>query len=312
MKFKKNKFLALVLTLAIAMNALVLPVGAAKRDTATPNISSAFDEDSDKTFKSYESAYGWDDSKNGKKTWTSDITDDDMEWQSPYQMELYYNNLTTSGQHLWGAAGGFSGVSGSLALPTGSGSNIVEVGLSQLGTRETPPKSNCVSYVRWYNGWDTSVPVSSYAPWHWCCIFVVWCASQRGLVDDGTFCRTASCNTQMSYMLNKGYSSCTVQSVWRGEQDVQPGDIMFFSNDGSTSNLSHIGIVVEYNREQNYILTVEGNTNGSCAPDGNGTPGGGVSYQKYTPRTHYKEMQQGYIVRPNYPQTQTPAGEEGD
>lgn len=314
MNIKRLKNRALSLALSLAICASLLPSTAYAR---LPDVSNAFDEEVDKTFQSYADAFDWDLSKNGNRSWTSGITGEPVEWQAGYQIQYFYDNESTTAIHIWDLPGGhgLGGSHGSLGMPTGSGGNIVQMAESQLGIRESPPGSNHVGYVDWYNNWDGGS--HNYSPWEWCCIFVVWCASHFDYVDrgsNGIFAWTASCTAQFNYMANTmGYSYCTVQDYWNGRQDeVLPGDIMFFSKTGNTGNMNHIGIVVEAGTDERgkYILTVEGNTNGSCAPDGVGTPGGGVSYQKYRPTTNYVAMQRGFILRPEYPTDTSPAPEE--
>lgn len=301
-----KRAVCLLMVFSLSVGILVIPALAGKRATATPNISNAFNKDHQTTINGYADGYGWDLEKNNGNEWTSDITGEDMEWTEGNQLQLYYDNQGTTMQHLWDAAvGGFGGGYGDLGLPDGSGSDIVSVAISQRGVRESPPYSNCVPYVRWFNGWSSATPVSAYKAYEWCCIFVVWCATQCGYVDDGIFKYTGSCTTMFDYMTNtKGYSYCSVQDVWKKRvTSVEPGDIIFFksSKNSAPRAMGHIGIVVEYNEEENYLLCIEGNTNGSCDPAGVGTRGGGVCYQKYRPTTKYSEMQRGYIVRPKYP-----------
>ena len=305
MKRKCKRVTSLLLTICMVLGLWCIPANAGKRETPTPAYSNAFHKDANTTFSSVSTAYGWDLNKNGKNNWTSDITGEEMEWSEGNQLQFYYDNSATTTQHVWNISGVMGGSYGSLGLPVGSGSNIVEHAISQLGVRESPSNSNCVSFVRWFNGWGSDVPLSSYEPYNWCCIFVVWCATQCGYIDSGLFMRTGGCTQQFEYMTQTmDYSYCSVQDVWNGrESNVQPGDILFFKKtDSSNPNkMGHIGIVVSYDAEAKELLVIEGNTNGSCAPDGVGTPGGGVSYQLYRPTTNYSAMQRGYIVRPPYP-----------
>lgn len=292
-----------VLTTALSPNAYA----AVKRNNAFDYVNIG------ETFKSFMTVGGYDNSRIENppnpvqgQNWQAKFGGEIVSWQNENQMQFYYDNMTTTMQHTWATSGGALG-GGSLGMPTGSGSNIVEMARSQLGVQEIPANSNCVSYVKWYNNWSDSVSPSSYADWHWCCIFVVWAASQFGYVDRNAsdiFAWTASCTTQFDYMVNtKGYAWTRVSNVWNNPNEtVLPGDIMFFCESGSFSGTKgHVGIVQEVGPSNTYIITVEGNTGGRFSPDGHGTPNGGVSRQYYTKRTQYTAMQNGFIVRPAYP-----------
>lgn len=291
---KLKRVLCLFLSVVMISSTFSMPASAGKRETATPKINNAFNKDFDKAIGGYAEGYGWDLDKNGENEWTSDITDEDMHWTEGNQIQFYYDNDSTTSQHLWDIdfGGGFWGDSyGTLGLESGLGSSIVQVAYSQLGEPESPPNSNHCKFVTWFYG-DSSAA----APW--CCIFVLWCAYQCGYVDNGLFKRTASSSEMFRYMTQqKGYNYCSVQDVWnKRETNVQPGDIIFFkkTDDPSPAKMKHIGIVVEYNEEENYILTIEGNTSANC-----------VTTKKYTPSTKYPAMQRGYIVRPPYPEEGT-------
>lgn len=189
----------------------------------------------------------------------------------------------------------------SLGLPQASGSNIVSIAASQIGTREIPAGSNYVGYVKWFNGWSDSVPKSSYAPWEWCCIFVLWCANQAGYVTHGTngkFGWTGGCGPESAYLRNtQGCDYVFTSDVFDDadlQDQVQPGDIVFFSdvNRSLTSrHIAHIGIVESTGTDAGgfYIKTIEGNA---------GTAGvvGRYTYHKNT----YKKFTNGHIVRPHY------------
>lgn len=198
-----------------------------------------------------------------------------------------------------GGSGGTG--TGSLGLPQPTGSGIVSIAASQIGTHETPPGSNYVGYVKWFNGWDDSVPKSSYAPWEWCCIFVLWCAAQAGYVNRGTngkFGWTGGCGPESAYLRNtQGCDYVFTSDVFNDpemQDQVQPGDIVFFSDVNRSlvsRNIAHIGIVESTGTDAGgfYIRTIEGNagTNGTV---------GRYTYHKNT----YKKFTNGHIVRPHY------------
>lgn len=294
MKHNSYRLLSFLLSFAMLVSFMVIPSSAAKRDTDTPKVSNAFNKEFDKVIKGYADGYGWDLDKNGKNDWTSDITDEEMHWTEGNQIQFYYDNELTTSQHLWDVGGGgafggyYGGAYGSLGLESGLGNSIAEVALSQVGVPEDG--NNHCKYVDWFYGAGASAP--------WCCIFVCWCAYQCGYLQSGLFTRTGSSSEMFKYMTRtKGYSYCSVQDVWnKKETNVQPGDILFFKNKNPTPDkpMEHIGIIVDYNEEENYILTVEGNTSANK-----------VRIKKYTPTDNYMQMQRGCIVRPPYPEEGT-------
>lgn len=289
-------------------------------------VTDAFDRDGELTFGSYRAQAGWrtagwindppdpTDPDPSNRTWRHWDLDDEavFSWQDDYQVQFYYDNVLTTSQYIWpGYAAGELGsgyIDGSLVLPSASGGNIVEVARSQLGVREVPARSNKVGYVAWYNGW-ADVNAHDCTSWPWCCIFVIWCADQCGLLDGGAvFSRTASCSYQSSYMRNTlGCSWIYVSEVWNDttkQATISPGDILFFSKSKDPNSCQHIGIIEEAGVDVSgnfYIQTIEGNTSGGCDPAGVGTPGGGVCRQRFYRYTNYTGMQNGFIVRPHYP-----------
>lgn len=266
--------------------------------------SDAFDTNQSLTFDSFIAAGGWNRSRiqnppnptDPDGTWTAKYGGEAVRWQDPYQTELYFDGIYgTTGPYVWGIDAGFLGSSGALTPPTGSGSTIVEIARSQLGVREMG--TNRVGYVDWYLGG----PPNDYVPWEWCCIFVIWCANQLGYLDQGIFARTGSCSNMYSFMTETmNYSRISVREAWQGGQEVLPGDILLFYSGGRT--FCHIGIIEEVGPDCSYIQTIEGNTSGRFDPT---SPGGhsiqGVYRQRYKPTSNYPAMQNGYIIRPNYP-----------
>lgn len=290
----KKKLISLCLFFAI-MISLLSTSGIAYAYT------NAFDTNQSKTFNNFINDAGWNRGRinsppNPKTggTWTSLYGGDQVYWQDAYQTELYYDGIYgTTGPYVWDVDSVAFGSSGTLATPTGSGSNIVEMARSQLGTTEQG--TNRVAYVDWYLGGSPG----NYVPWEWCCIFVLWCANQFGYVGS-VFEKTASCSEMFRWMTeDKGYSRITVREAWQGEQTILPGDILLFYAGGKT--FCHIGIIEEVGPNNSYIQTIEGNTSGSFDPNGGRHSVQGVYRQRYTPSSNYPAMQNGYIVRPNYP-----------
>lgn len=133
-----------------------------------------------------------------------------------------------------------------------SASKILELAVSQIGTKESPPNSNTVIYNTEYYGRKVSG-----AGYPWCCSFIWWLFHHLGwdeLFYGGN--KTAYCPTLMSYHINKG------QAVY---DNYQPGDIIFFNFSGKRS-ASHVGICELYNGST--ITTIDGNTGNTNEADG--------------------------------------------
>ncbi|MYX26062.1 LysM peptidoglycan-binding domain-containing protein [Streptomyces sp. SID8381] len=86
----------------------------------------------------------------------------------------------------------------------------------------------------------------------WCALFVSWAALKSGNAD--LFPRTASCATAVNWFRSKGRFS------WYPAIGAQ----VFYGSNGGT----HTGIVYAY--DSTYIYTVEGNTNTTGSPEGDG------------------------------------------
>lgn len=122
--------------------------------------------------------------------------------------------------------------------------NIVQVALSQVGTKESGP--NCVKYNLEMWG-KNGLP--------WCTTFVAWCARQAG-IPQSYIVYTASASGMASWFVKNGkFRKSAAQSL----QSYTPiaGDIVFFSFNFSTGHISHAGVVTGHDAE--YVYTVEGN-----------------------------------------------------
>lgn len=287
------KLLALVLAIALLPGANVAWA-----------YTDAFDKDHDKTLHSYVNSAGWDmsrleeppDPAKPDGAWSALYGGETVRWKDDNQTQLYYSGMSSTAAYVWGMENG-TWSSGTLGLPTPNGNNIAAIAKSQIGVRPLPDHYCHVGYVDDFLGYSPS----SYEGQNWCCYFVVWCAEKLGYVrrsENDIFAWTGGCTTQFHYMVDtKHYPYITVQEAWAGTAEVVPGDIFFFYNGAS---YPHIGIVYEVGPNNSYITTIEGNTTGSCDPT-DAPKGTAVHYQKYTPRTNYPAMQNGFIVRPPYP-----------
>ena len=126
---------------------------------------------------------------------------------------------------------------------------ILEIARSQIGTRESPAKSDNVKYNTAYYGREVS------GKYPWCAVFVWWVFREAGASDlyyGGD--KTAYCPTLMSFHKKQKVT------------DYRPGDIVFFNFSGRSS-AGHVGICESW--DGTYITTIDGNT-GSASEDNGG------------------------------------------
>lgn len=127
---------------------------------------------------------------------------------------------------------------------------ILEIARSQIGTKESPAKSDNVKYNTAYYGREVS---DGKHPW--CAVFVWWVFREAGapeLYYGGG--ETAYCPTLMSFHKKQKVT------------DYRPGDIVFFNFSGRSS-AGHVGICESW--DGTYITTIDGNT-GSASEDNGG------------------------------------------
>ena len=130
---------------------------------------------------------------------------------------------------------------------------ILEIARSQIGTKESPAKSDNVKYNTAYYGREVS---DGKHPW--CAVFVWWVFREAGF----SLYKTASCTTFMNR-----YKAFAPGQVVTGS--YKPGDIVFFDFSGKRKKTEHVGIVVGV--VGGTVLTIEGNTG-----TGNDANGGAV------------------------------------
>ena len=113
------------------------------------------------------------------------------------------------------------------------------VAKSQVGYKEG--KNNNTKYGSWY-GMNNAA---------WCVMFVCWCAEKAG-IPTSIIHRTASTTTMASWFR----SNSRLYERTSGYIPL-PGDIVFFSKDGSKSGMNHTGIVELVDGKT--LVTIEGN-----------------------------------------------------
>ena len=127
-------------------------------------------------------------------------------------------------------------------------SELLDIARRQIGTRESPPKSNNVRYNTWYYGREVSG-----AAYPWCMVFVQWVFDQAGVKLP---VRTASCGALMRSAQSAG---CWVTKGY------QPGDVVIYDFPGGAAT-DHCGIVESV--DGTYISAIEGNTSSASDADG--------------------------------------------
>ena len=127
---------------------------------------------------------------------------------------------------------------------------ILEIARGELGTKESPPKSNKVKYNTWYYG--RTVSGSAYP---WCMVFVQWVFNQAGARALLPI-RTASCGTLMTYAQRAG--------EWV-TGDYKPGDVVIYDFPGGAAT-DHTGIIESATGDT--VTAIEGNTSKNNASDG--------------------------------------------
>lgn len=96
-----------------------------------------------------------------------------------------------------------------------------------------------------------------YKEWYgidgnWCAMFVSYCADVAGHIDEEIFPKSASV-----YNMSEWFKE---NELWEDAGDYIPkaGDIIFFQN-----GMSHVGIVIGYDEEEEKVITIEGNVDGT-------------------------------------------------
>ena len=127
-------------------------------------------------------------------------------------------------------------------------SELLDIARRQIGTRESPPKSNNVRYNTWYYGREVSG--SAYP---WCAVFAAWVFDQAKVKLP---IRTASCGALMRAAQSAGQ--------WV-TGNYKPGDVVIYDFPGGAKT-DHCGIVESV--DGTYISAIEGNTSSASDADG--------------------------------------------
>ncbi len=142
-------------------------------------------------------------------------------------------------------------------------------GESSSGTRDYAEYN--VLYGRIDNGQGNGMSYGYY----WCASFVNWCLRMAG-VDERVSGGEVSCR--------RWYADAKEMGIFRAKSGYlpSPADLIFFRDEGSALNSTHIGLV-RYSDGQ-YVYTVEGNTSDESAYSSNGEY---VALKKYPLTSSY-------------------------
>ena len=141
-------------------------------------------------------------------------------------------------------AGGFAAVAASCKPKQEEDKSLQIVTVAEQELESSDLNIGGDKYKKWY-GMDDN----------WCAMFVSWCADQCGYIKDGTMPRTASVANMAQW-----YMKADLYQKKESGYEPKAGDIIFFGN-----GKSHTGIVVDYDKENQIVITIEGNTGTSFA-----------------------------------------------
>ncbi|GAA3537124.1 hypothetical protein GCM10022419_016180 [Nonomuraea rosea] len=158
---------------------------------------------------------------------------------------------------------------------------VIAAARADLGMREDPSGSNVTPITKAF-GKIPGYPSNGYG-YPWCAAATsMWC-KEAGLKANTDYPHTAGTLTQYSWARSNG----------RWFTTPKVGDLVLFTNNGSTSGIYHVELVEEVSASS--ITTIGGNTSGSA---GNGIQGNGDGcYRKTIARSNSRIC--GY-VRPRY------------
>ena len=137
---------------------------------------------------------------------------------------------------------------------------IVQIAKGELGVEEVDG-TNCGPRVNEYKA-ATNLP--STEPWPWCAAFVDWVVREAmkaaNVKETATFHRPTTAGAWALEAWSLAQDSTThTKKPHRG--DILPGDIIVFT-------FSHTGFAVSAPDINNYVTTIEGNTDGQGSREG--------------------------------------------
>ena len=188
----------------------------------------------------------------------------------------------------------------SLDLSGDEARDVLAIAMSQIGYHEGDSEGELdglgstgtkdfVEYNVLYGKLDNNQGNGVSYGYYWCASFVNWCLRLAG-VDTSASGRDVSCQ--------RWYTDSKKMGIFKSKGGYIPssGDIIFFRDNGSSSDSTHVGLV-RYS-DGRYVYTVEGNTSNGSEYSSRGEY---VALKKY-------ELSSGYIVgyaTPKYNTSQT-------
>ena len=128
--------------------------------------------------------------------------------------------------------------------------DVVEIARSQLGYREA---TDGTAYGKWYDATFTNAA--------WCAMFVSWCCYQARVPAS-----VVKPNAAVRYFQSFFSSLGRYYEASTGYVPVS-GDFVFYDNASASGSYNHIGIVLSYDIQTDYVTTIEGNTGDPTGKD---------------------------------------------
>lgn len=244
----------------------------------------AYTDDVKLTLGSFAAEYGWNTSYLKAASWPG-LDSATYERSSSHQLEAYKDMYDAAVEDLV-AAGLLSPMMGG-----GIGFSIAAVAKAEASApdnTEVPLGSQNVKYNTWYYGHPCYKAANDPNPntYAWCCVFVVWCAAQCGLLDSGVFTKTAGVRNMHNYLVKDTgcleYPARSISQLGGGGYTACVGDIFIFQGN------AHIGIVTEVS--ENSIEVTQGNTADTVKS---------ITYTSRSLRDPW--VGTGWIIHVNYP-----------
>lgn len=135
--------------------------------------------------------------------------------------------------------------------PTRSPAKIIAAARAQIGYHEGRSSSGSWNNIQKYSDDVPGLEWSDGQPW--CATFVSWLALKAGFAD--LYPRTASCDVAGQWFKDRGRWS---------EYPAIAGQVFY----GTARDLSHTGLLVDF--DDTWIWVIEGNTNDSGSREGDG------------------------------------------
>ena len=137
---------------------------------------------------------------------------------------------------------------------------LVAVAHSQVGYHES--KTNFIIRPdKSVQGWTVYGKWAGLPYEEWCAMFVSYCLEKAG-IPEWMMPRCPNCNRWKNKL---GFRYIDDEDNYIPE----PGDLIFFHHDRVSKDPNfpnHVGIVVDYDEEKDWVYTVEGNTSSGVAP----------------------------------------------